>query len=90
MSARIKPYAMIGDCETAALVSHRSSIEKTAAGRLRLKIRYPASGGIWITLLSSKLFSKPDGLVSLVDFMPVRHSILVWCGPFVSSAEVRP
>ena len=64
----------------AGLISHRRHVslrwlerKKTDAGRLRLNIRRPACDAIWITLSSSKLCLKRRTVVSLTDFMPVRH-----------------
>ena len=94
MSARIEQYAMIGDCETAALVSHRGSIDwlcwphfaspacfaalvgTEENGRWSIAPENPVPGRrryLDHTLVLETLFETPDGLVSLVDFMPVRH-----------------
>src|SRR5215469_9598181 len=94
MSARIEQYAMIGDCETAALVSHRGSIDWLCWPHFASPACFAAllgteENGCWSiapenpvagkrryldhTLVLETLFETPDGLVSLVDFMPVRQ-----------------
>lgn len=94
MSVPIEQYAMIGDCETAALVSHRGSIDWLCWPHFASPACFAAlvgteENGCWSiapenpvpgrrryldhTLVLETLFETPDGLVSLVDFMPVRH-----------------
>ena len=94
MSARIEHYAMIGDCETVALVSHRDSIDwlcwphfaspacfaalvgKEENGCWSIAPEDPASGRrryLDHTLVLETRFETPNGMVSLTDFMPVRH-----------------
>ncbi|HKF50535.1 MAG TPA: glycoside hydrolase family 15 protein [Terracidiphilus sp.] len=95
MPARIEDYALIGDCETAALVDNCGSIDwlcwpgfsseacfaailgndengswkiQPPKGKWKTKRRY------WDhTLILETTFVHPDGVVRLIDFMPVRE-----------------
>jgi len=94
MSVRIEQYAMIGDCETAALVSHQGSIDWLCWPHFASPACFAAlmgteDNGYWSiapenpvpgrrryldhTLVLETLFETPDGLVAVVDFMPVRQ-----------------
>jgi GH15 family glucan-1,4-alpha-glucosidase len=95
MAARIEDYAMIGDCETAALISRRGSVDwlcwphfaspacfaallgSDENGCWSIAPEHPALGKrryLDHTLILETRFDTPDGVVALVDFMPVRHS----------------
>ena len=94
MSERIEDYALIGDCETAALVSHRGSIDWLCWPHFASPACFAAlvgaeENGCWSiapedatpgkrryldhTLVLETRFETPDGVVSLIDFMPVRQ-----------------
>jgi GH15 family glucan-1,4-alpha-glucosidase len=94
MSARIEDYALIGDCETAALVSRRGSIDWLCWPHFASPACFAAlvgteENGCWSiapkdpepgtrryldhTLILETRFETPDGVVSLIDFMPVRQ-----------------
>ena len=85
---------MIGDCDTAALVSHRGSIDWLCWPHFASPACFAAllgteENGCWSiapehsapgkrryldhTLVLETRFETPDGVVSLVDFMPVGH-----------------
>jgi GH15 family glucan-1,4-alpha-glucosidase len=95
MPARIEDYALLGDCETAALVSRAGSIDwlcwprfdsaaccaallggpehgcwalSPADSRATVKRRYRPD-----TLILETEFTTPRGVVTLIDFMPVRE-----------------
>ena len=94
MSERIEDYALIGDCETAALVSPRGSIDWLCWPHFASPACFAAlvgaeENGCWSiapedatpgkrryldhTLVLETRFETPDGVVSLIDFMPVRQ-----------------
>jgi len=95
MGARIENYALIGDCETAALVDNRGSIDWLCWPDFSSEACFAAllgtaengywricpADGEWITtrryrdhtLILETTFSHADGVVKLIDFMPVRE-----------------
>ena len=98
MAARIEDYALIGDCETAALVSRYGSIDWLCVprfdsgacfaallgtpdhGRWRIapanEIRKTSRRYRGDTLVLETEFETAEGVVALIDFMPVRdHSL---------------
>ena len=100
MAARIEDYALIGDCETAALVSRYGSIDWLCVprfdsgacfaallgtpdhGRWRIapanEIRKTSRRYRGDTLVLETEFETAEGVVALIDFMPVRdHSLSV-------------
>jgi GH15 family glucan-1,4-alpha-glucosidase len=101
MAARIEDYALIGDCETAALVDNRGSIDWLCWPNFASEACFAAllgteENGFWRicpcegewkttrqyrehTLILETTFEHPDGVVRLIDFMPVRehHSDVV-------------
>ncbi|HTX75582.1 MAG TPA: glycoside hydrolase family 15 protein [Terracidiphilus sp.] len=101
MTARIEDYALIGDCETAALVDNRGSIDwlcwpDFASEACFAAILGSQENGFWAicpcqgewkttrtyrehTLILETTFQHPDGVVRLIDFMPIRerHSDVV-------------
>ena len=101
MPARIEDYALIGDCETAALVDNRGSIDWLCWPDFSSESCFAAmlgsgENGFWCispcegnwnttrkyrdhTLILETTFQHPDGVVRLIDFMPIRerHSDVV-------------
>ncbi len=101
MAARIEDYALIGDCETAALVDNRGSIDwlcwpDFASEACFASLLGSEENGFWRicpregewkttrryrehTLILETTFHHADGVVRLIDFMPVRerHSDVV-------------
>lgn len=101
MTARIEDYALIGDCETAALVDNRGSIDWLCWPDFSSQACFAAllgteENGFWRiapceskwtttrqyrehTLILETTFHHADGVVRLIDFMPVRehHSDVV-------------
>jgi GH15 family glucan-1,4-alpha-glucosidase len=94
MAARIEEYALIGDCETAALVSARGSIDWLCWPHFASPACFAAlvgteENGYWSiapedgapskrryldhTLVLETSFESGKGVVSVVDFMPVRR-----------------
>jgi GH15 family glucan-1,4-alpha-glucosidase len=94
MAARIEDYALIGDCETTALVAKDGSIDWMCLPRFdsnacfaallgteengRWKIA-PVESGARVsrryrgdTLILETEFATADGVVALIDFMPLR------------------
>lgn len=92
--ARIEDYALIGDCETAALVSSHGSIDWLCFPRFDSAACFAAlvgtpDHGRWLLTPSGPItsvrrqyvgdtaileteFTTPDGVVAVLDFMPVR------------------
>ena len=101
MAARIEDYALIGDCETAALVDNRGSIDWLCWPDFASESCFAAllgseENGFWRlcpcegewkttrqyrdhTLILETTFHHADGVVRLIDFMPIRerHSDVV-------------
>src|ERR1700738_256133 len=95
MAARIEDYALIGDCETAALVDNCGSIDwlcwphfsSEACFAARVGTEDHGSGrprpadGEWTTtrryrdhtLILETTFKHAEGVVKLIDFMPIRE-----------------
>jgi GH15 family glucan-1,4-alpha-glucosidase len=91
---RIEDYALIGDCETAALVARNGSIDwlcwpRFDSGACFAALLGTADHGRWLiaptdsittterqyrghSLILETRFTTPDGVVTLVDFMPPR------------------
>src|SRR5688500_7559683 len=92
--ALIEDYALIGDCETAALVSSDGSVDWLCFPRFDSPACFAAlvgnpDHGRWLlaprgpissvrrhylgntTVLETE-FTTPDGIVAILDFMPVR------------------
>jgi GH15 family glucan-1,4-alpha-glucosidase len=93
MSDRIEDYAIIGDCETVALVNRRGSIDWLCWPHFASPACFAAlvgtdKNGHWSiapkdaapgtrryldhTLVLETRFETQDGVVTLVDFMPIR------------------
>lgn len=101
MSCRIEDYALIGDCETAALVGDDGSVDwlcwpRFDSGACFAALLGSGENGRWKlaptekikeksrryrekTLILETRFETESGIVTLIDFMPVRgqHSNLV-------------
>ncbi len=101
MPAKIEDYALIGDCETAALVDNRGSIDWLCWPDFASEACFAAllgsgENGLWRispcegnwkttrayrdhTLILETTFHHADGVVRLIDFMPIRghHSDVV-------------
>jgi GH15 family glucan-1,4-alpha-glucosidase len=96
MPSRIEDYALIGDCETAALVSRSGSIDWLCWPRFDSSACFAAllgqdDHGRWLlapveeakvsrqylddTLVLQTRFETPDGVATLIDFMPPRGEI---------------
>jgi len=93
MATQIEDYALIGDCETAALVSRNGSIDwlcwpRFDSGACFAALLGSAENGRWLitpqgesrvrrgyregTLVLETEFETDEGVVTLVDFMPLR------------------
>jgi GH15 family glucan-1,4-alpha-glucosidase len=95
--ARVEDYALIGDCETAALVSLEGSVDwlsfpafdsaacfaallgRPEHGRWLLAPAAPVTSvRRWYhgdSLVLETEFTTPDGVVAVIDFMPVRTTL---------------
>jgi GH15 family glucan-1,4-alpha-glucosidase len=95
MAARIEDYALIGDCETAALVDNRGIIDWLCWPSFSSEACFAAllgtqDNGFWCicpaqgewtttrcyrdhTLILETTFHHADGVVKLIDFMPIRE-----------------
>ena len=95
MSSRIEDYALIGDCETAALVGRDGSIDWLCLPRFDSDACFAGllgtpEHGRWLiapqegtaritrqyrpnTLILETRFETPEGVVTLVDFMPRQN-----------------
>jgi GH15 family glucan-1,4-alpha-glucosidase len=93
----LEDYALIGDCETAALVGRNGSIDWLSFPRFDSRACFAAllgtpENGRWLlgprgdvssvrrwyhadTLILETEFTTADGVVSLIDFMPVRSGL---------------
>src|SRR5215470_2653750 len=101
MACRVEDYALIGDCETAALVGRDGSLDWLCWPRFDSEACFAAllgapDNGRWLiaphdatarvsrryrpgTLILETSFETHDGMVTLVDFMPVRDFIPLRC-----------
>ncbi len=97
MPSRIEDYALIGDCQTAALVARDGSIDWLCFPRFDSPACFAAllgspEHGRWQlapegevrsvrrryregTMVLETEFETPDGVVTIVDFMPVRDRV---------------
>src|SRR6266542_955873 len=97
MALRIEDYALIGDCQTAALVGTDGSIDWLCLPRFDSPACFAAllgdaGNGRWQivpadpvrsvrrryvgdTLVLETEFTTDDGVVAVIDFMPVRDSV---------------
>ncbi len=94
MPAKIEDYALIGDCETAALIDKRGSIDWLCWPNFSSEACFAAllgteQNGFWKiqpagewkstrryqdhTLILETTFEHADGVVRLIDFMPIRE-----------------
>jgi GH15 family glucan-1,4-alpha-glucosidase len=95
MPARIEDYALLGDCETAALVSRGGSIDwlcwpRFDSGACCAALLGGPENGCWVlspadsttavrrryrpdTLILETEFTTAHGVITLVDFMPMRN-----------------
>ena len=95
MGARIEDYGLIGDCETAALVSKDGSIDwlcwpRFDSGACFAALLGNSKNGRWriapaqaksritrryrpATLILETTFTTADGVVTVIDFMPLRE-----------------
>jgi GH15 family glucan-1,4-alpha-glucosidase len=75
----IEDYALIGDCETAALVSRQGSIDWPEHGRWQLAPSAPVTSVrrryLGDTAILETEFTTADGVVALIDFMRVRSGL---------------
>jgi GH15 family glucan-1,4-alpha-glucosidase len=84
VALRIEDYALIGDCETAALVGRDGSIDwlcwpRFDSGACFAAIVGTPAHGRWLvaryrngTLILETDFETADGAITLIDFMPLR------------------
>src|SRR5687767_9857365 len=97
MALRIEDYALIGDCQTAALVCRDGSIDWLCWPRFDSDACFAAllgtpEHGRWLiapdrpplrvtrryrpgTLILETDFETAEGLVTIIDFMPIRESV---------------
>jgi GH15 family glucan-1,4-alpha-glucosidase len=97
MPSRIEDYALVGDCQTAALISRDGSLDWLCVPRFDSAASFAAllgtpQNGRWLiaprgeirstrrryrdgTLVLETEYETAEGVVAVIDFMPVREDL---------------